>query len=169
MSTEAIDTARDEMHRAGVADRMRELSRKDHVDADEALAQEREPSPATWDDVELHMLGKPCQIAAMRTRLDAHRSTWLARVVATHEERIETLEREWLEHLASHAHEQWLSSEGPHRLWNTLNELRLNAEQRANVVREAKGDARAFEAIAELHAWQQAEMVRLFLNQAAAE
>jgi hypothetical protein len=169
MSKLAVDTARDSLHRAGVADRMRELSRREHYDAQAALAGEQEPAAATWDDVELHELGTLQQLANMRACLDANRIKWSQRVGALWEARLAELDARWQKHAASNEHATWLAEGGPARLWDRLSASRSAAQRQAAVVREAKGDPAAFDAIAELEQWRMDEMVGLYLNQEAAE
>jgi hypothetical protein len=154
---DAIDEARADVHHAGRRER----------GAEEQSSQT--PEPATWDDAELHELGTPQQIANMRARIDANRGRWLGRVVSMWETRLVELETRWGAHVASAEHARWLAEGGPARLWERCNASKHEAERQALLVAEAKGDAVAFEAIAELEQWRMNEMVRLYLNQAAAE
>lgn len=152
MSTREVDEARDALYRAGIADRMRELSRREHYDAQEALDGEQMPLPASWDDVEIIALGWPRHASNMRAILDANRGKWIARVVDTWEARIANAEAKWSTHCESAEHARWLSTGGPARLWE-----RLQAEK-------ASAASEYFSALAQ---WRMDEMVRLFLNQAA--
>ncbi len=150
-----VDEARTDLHNAG----RKERSPEEHA--------AQEPEPASWDDVELEAIGWPAQAANIRARIDANRSAWRQGVIELWTVRAEQIEERWRGHCASPEHQRWIAADGPARLWSVLNESKARAERDAALVREAKGDPDAFVAVAELQAWRMAEMVRLFLEEAA--
>jgi hypothetical protein len=147
----ALEDAADLFHAAATSDAMRALSRREHFDAEEALASVTAPEPSTWDDVELAAVGDKQTIRSMRTALDAGRGKWLTAVVGRRAACIAEREARWSAFVALPEHQAWLRDGGPARLWD-----RLAASKR---------DASGSGAITELEQWRMDEMVRLYLKE----